>query len=140
MSRVCLHCGEQLLLCGCEGVDHGRDLHINPELMPPPLPTMYPADNIKHWVLLYDITAAPRSVRDMQPVADNSDVVVALVQQHKADLLQAVDAITSSNDLEQLWVEAFFRPQSQALTRRAVDSRPSCEACLCRAEFVYDVS
>ena len=26
-----------------------------------------------------------------------------------------------------------------SLGAQSVDSRPSCEACLCRAEFVYDV-
>ena len=80
---------------------------IHSDLMPPPLPTMYPADNVKRWVLLYDITGARSEIRDMQPVADNRDVVVALLQQHKAGLLQAVDTIKSSNDLEQLLFEAY---------------------------------
>ena len=95
------------MLCGCKDVDHGCDTLIIPKLMPPPLPTMYPADSIKRWVLLYDITAGQRSVRDMQPVADSKDVVVALVQQHKAGLLQAVYAISSSEDFEQLLFEAY---------------------------------
>ena len=43
----------------------------------------------------------------MQPVADSKNVVVALVQQHKAGLLQALDAIKSSGDLEQLLYEAY---------------------------------
>ena len=95
------------MLCGCKDVDHGCDTLIIPELMPPPLPTMYPADSIKRWVLLYDITAGQRSVRDMQPVLDSCDVVVALLQQHKAGLLQAVYAISSSEDFEQLLFEAY---------------------------------
>lgn len=105
---MCLHCGQMPLLCGCEDVDPGYDMLIRPELMPPALPTMHPADNLKRWALLYDITAGARSgVRDMQPVADSKDVVVALVQQHKAGLLQAVDAIKSSEDFEQLLLEAY---------------------------------
>ena len=119
MSRMCLHCGKQLILCGCEDVDHGYDALIIPELVPPPLPTMYPADSIKRSILLYDITAGQRSVRDLQPVLDDKDVVVALLQQHKAGFLQAIQAINSSEDLEQLLFEA-YTDETSADTEKTV--------------------
>ena len=111
------HCGQMTLLCGCEDVDRGYDKLIRPELMPPPPPTMYPADQTARWVQLYDIVGGPMyGLRYMQPVADSSDVVVALVQQHKAGLLQAVDAVTSSEDLDQLLLEAYTSEKADPYT------------------------
>ena len=106
------------LLCGCEDVDRGYDKLIRPELMPPPPPTMYPADQIARWIQLYGIAGGPMyGLRDMQPVADSSDVVVALVQQHKAALLQAVDAVASSEDLDQLLLEAYTSEKADPYSR-----------------------
>lgn len=46
LSKVCLHCGQMLLHCGCEDVYFGRDVLIHPDFMPPPPPIMYPADHL----------------------------------------------------------------------------------------------
>lgn len=44
-------------------------------------------------------------------MAGNSDVVVALVHQHKAGLLQAVDAVNTSEKVEELLLEVYNKTE-----------------------------